>query len=80
MQREPAVDSRFVRSFGYDVYHRILEVEHVNKTIWHFYEVDLSIHQGLQRFNYPGEYHPKPFDKHFQERVLDAGIVHKQVS
>lgn len=70
MRREP-VDSDALRSIGYDIGRRILELEFTSGTVYRYFEVPEHLYLDLMQAPSHGAF--------FAERIRDAGFDYQQI-
>ena len=70
MRREP-VESDALRSVGYDVDRRILEIEFASGTVYRYFEVPEAVYAGLMTAASHGAF--------FGEHIRDAGFDYEQL-
>jgi hypothetical protein len=69
--REP-VDSDALRSVGYDIDSRILEIEFTNDSIYRYFDVPPVLHFDLMRATSHGAF--------FADRIRDAGFDYERIA
>ena len=70
MRREP-VDSDALRSIGYDIARRVLELEFSSGTVYRYFEVPEPLYLDLMQAPSHGAF--------FAEHIRDAGFDYQQI-
>jgi len=59
-----------IKSIGYDLDHKILEIEFSDKTIYHYYSVPPNIHNNLMKASSHGKYFHRHIKKRYRYKKL----------